>query len=68
MIMKLFLLLAVCLFAGTSSTYADENNYLSSDNSVSVEAGKQVRIPIYLTNTDPIAGLQFDRYPTESIS
>ena len=68
MIMKLFLLLAVCLFAGTSSTYADENNYLSSDNSVSVEAGKQVRIPIYLTNTDPIAGLQFDLYPAEGIS
>lgn len=65
---KLFLVLVLCLFAGTMSVFADENNYLSSEKSVSVEAGKQVTIPIYLTNTDPIAGLQFDLYPTEGIS
>lgn len=65
---KILSLIVMCLFAGTTSVLADENNYLYLDKTISVEAGKQVVVPVYMNNTDKIGGLQFDIYTSKELS
>lgn len=68
-IMKKFLsLIVMCLIAGTTSVFADENNYLYLDKTISAEAGKQVVVPVYMNNTEKIGGLQFDIYTSKELS
>lgn len=65
---KILSLIVMCLFAGTTSVLADENNYLYFDKVISAEAGKQVVVPVYMNNTDKIGGLQFDIYTSKELS
>ena len=58
----------MCLFAGTTSVLADENNYLYFDKVISAEAGKQVVVPLYMNNTEKIGGMQFDIYTSKELS
>ena len=65
---KILSLIVMCLIAGTTTVFAqgsyvedDENNYLYLDKAISVEAGKQVVVPLYMNNTEKIGGMQFDR-------
>ena len=58
----------MCLFAGTTSVLADENNYLYLDQLISAEAGKQVVVPVYMNNTEKIGAMQFDIYTSKELS
>ena len=58
----------MCLFAGTTSVLADENNYLYFDKVISAEAGKQVVVPVYMNNTEKIGAMQFDIYTSKELS
>ena len=58
----------MCLFAGTTSVLADENNYLYLDKLISAEAGKQVVVPVYMNNTEKIGAMQFDIYTSKELS
>ena len=58
----------MCLFAGTTSVLADENNYLYLDKLISAEAGKQVVVPVYMNNTEKIGAMQFDTYTSKELS
>ena len=58
----------MCLFAGTTSVLADENNYLYFDKVISAEAGKQVVVPLYMNNTEKIGAMQFDIYTSKELS
>lgn len=67
--MKKFLsLIVMCLIAGTTSVFADDNNYLYLDKTINAEAGKQVVVPLYMNNTEKIGGLQFDIYTSKELS
>lgn len=65
---KILSLIVMCLFAGTTSVLADENNYLYFDKVISAEAGKQVVVPLYMNNTEKIGGMQFDIYTSKELS
>ena len=72
---KILSLIVMCLIAGTTTVFAqgsyvedDENNYLYLDKTISVEAGKQVVVPVYMNNTEKIGGLQFDIYTSKELS
>ena len=58
----------MCLFAGTTSVLADENNYLYLDKLISAEAGKRVVVPVYMNNTEKIGAMQFDIYTSKELS
>ena len=72
---KILSLIVMCLIAGTTTVFAqgsyvedDENNYLYLDKAISVEAGKQVVVPLYMNNTEKIGGMQFDIYTSKELS
>ena len=65
---KILSLIVMCLFAGTTSVLADENNYLYLDKLISAEAGKQVVVPVYMNNTEKIGAMQFDTYTSKELS
>ena len=65
---KILSLIVMCLFAGTTSVLADENNYLYLDKLISAEAGKQVVVPVYMNNTEKIGAMQFDIYTSKELS
>ena len=65
---KILSLIVMCLFAGTTSVLADENNYLYFDKVISAEAGKQVVVPLYMNNTEKIGAMQFDIYTSKELS
>ena len=72
---KILSLIVMCLIAGTTTVFAqgsyvedDENNYLYLDKTISVEAGKQVVVPVYMNNTEKIGGMQFDIYTSKELS
>lgn len=70
---KLFLLLTVCLMAGTTHVFGqtekeyDKENYLYATE-VKAEAGNKVVIPLSLKNTEKIGGMQFDLYMDDVFS
>ena len=63
---KLFLLLAVCLMAGTTHVFGqaekvyDENNYFYASDITEAKAGEQVVVPVCVKNLNDICALQFD--------
>lgn len=65
---KILSLIVMCLFSGTTSVLADENNYLYLDKLISAEAGKQVVVPVYMNNTEKIGAMQFDIYTSKELS
>ena len=70
---KLFLLLAVCLMAGTTNVFGqaekeyDKENYLYMTD-VKAEAGQKVVIPLSMKNVEKIGGMQFDIYMDDVFS
>ncbi len=71
---KLFLLLAVCLMAGTTHVFGqaekvyDENNYFYASDITEAKAGEQVVVPLYFKNTEKICALQFDAHIGKMLS
>ena len=72
---KILSLIVMCLIAGTTTVFAqgsyvedDKNNYLHLDKTISVEAGKQVVVPVYMNNTEEIGAMQFDIYTSKELS